>query len=96
MGSLVSVLNWTCDKCKYINEIESLQCSYCQTPRKSDQIETDSVDGETEHLFASYSSSDEENDKFETVKRIQCGKKEEDKTKESSPGLFDIGPITSG
>lgn len=93
MGSLVSVLNWTCDKCQNINEIESLQCSYCQTPRKINEIEADdSGNGpvDTEHLFASCSSSDEENDKFETVKRIQCSKKD------PLPGLFERDPITSG
>lgn len=91
MGSLVSVLNWTCDNCRSINEIESFQCSYCQSPRK---IKDDNVDetGETEQLFASYSSdSEEENDKFETVKRIQC-KKVDDTTKEL-PELFEIDPI---
>lgn len=90
MGSLVSVLNWTCDKCQNINEIESLQCSYCQTPRKINEIEADNGPVDTEHLFASCSSSDEENDKFETVKRIQCSKKD------PLPGLFERDPITSG
>lgn len=87
MGSLVSVLNWTCDNCRNINEIESSQCSYCQIPRKVVQLET--VDGEAELLSAYSSDSEEENnDKFETVKRIQC-KKNEDRTKE----LFDIDSI---
>lgn len=83
MGSLVSVLNWTCDSCRNINEIESFQCCYCQAPRKID------LPAELSALYSS--DSEEENDKFETVKRIQC-KKVEDKTKEL-PEFCAIDPI---
>lgn len=67
MGSLVSVLNWTCKNCRQINAIENLECSRCQTIRKI--IEFDEITDDNQLLLSAVDENEDQiNNKSDVIK----------------------------